>query len=532
MSEKLEIAAGNTPGASPPIGLGQWFAQRAERSPSRRALSFEGRHWTYAEMKAEIDRIAAVLEDSGVVAHSRVAYLGFTHPTYYFTLFAAASLGAIFVPLTFRLAGPELAHIINDAQPHTLLVGTEHLAVIEGVRSQLACERYWCAHGETTDESLLPCIANATNAIPVRTKPPVEVRAEDVAVIMYTSGTTGRPKGAMLTFGNLWWNNIADLYTLDVRPDDVMLLFGPLFHVAGLNAVNLALFMKGGHIVLHRHFEPGAILADIVREKITMFGAVPAMMLFLTRHPAFAQTDLSGVRIVFGGGAPFPEPLLKLLAAQGIAVQQGYGLTETSAVATMLTEEYALSKLGSVGKPHLLSQVRLIDGAGEVIDAPMMRGEICVRGPNVIPGYWRQPEATRAAIDDDGWLRTGDVGYMDSDGFLFVCDRVKDMILSGGENIYPAELESVLFAHPAVAEVAIVGEDDEDWGERVVAVVALKSGCSLALEELTDFCEGKLARYKLPRRLVVLPSLPRNAVGKVLKFQLRNSIKLPSPPPA
>jgi fatty-acyl-CoA synthase len=257
-----------------------------------------------------------------------------------------------------------------------------------------------------------------------------------------------------------------------------------------------------------------------------MFG-VPAMFLFMSQHPAFDGADLTSLRTLICGGAPVPEPLIKLYNGRGIPIQQGYGLTETSPAVSFLGPEYSLAKLGSAGRTPMFVEVQIVDAEGTTISEPRLRGEICTRGPHVMKGYWNRPDATRQAIDNEGWFHTGDVGYVDEDGFLFIADRVKDMVISGGENVYPAEVESVLYEHPAVAEVAVIGVPDDRWGEAVAAVVALKPGASLTLDELRDFGGKSLARYKLPSQLHVVEVLPRNPAGKVLKYELRERVKRP-----
>ena len=508
----------------PAIGLGQWLAERADRDAQRPALSFEGRTWRYGELQNEVERMAAVLQAGGVGEGTRVAYLGFNHPMFFFGLFAAARLGAIFVPLNFRLTGPELEYIINDAGAQTLIVDAHHVGAIEPVRTRLVCQTFWLAHGErpaTATAADWPDLGAALREAQALKRPAVAVDQNDVALIMYTSGTTGQPKGAMLTHGNFWWNHVNELLTIGSSSNDVLLVFAPVYHIGGLNVMTLTTLLMGGHVVLQRQFDPGAVLRDLVAYQVRKVFVVPAMLLFISQHPDFARADLSTLKLISCGGAPCPEPLLQLFNARGIAVQQGYGLTETAALATTLTAEWAASKLGSVGKPPLLTQVRALDANDQVITEPGARGEICVRGQNVTRGYWNKPEATAAALDDQGWFRTGDVGYFDADGFWYICDRVKDMIISGGENVYPAEVESVLHAHPAVAEVAVIGAPDEKWGETVLAVVALKPGQTLTLESLQDHASQSLARYKIPRRLELLPALPRNPTGKILKYQLR-----------
>jgi fatty-acyl-CoA synthase len=504
----------------PAIALGQWITERAERAPQRPALTFRGSTWSYGELVERVDRLAGLLRQQGVAAGDRVGLLAFNHPMFLVALFAASKAGAIFVPLNFRLTGAELEFIINDAGIHTLIVGPDHQEVINPVRNALTCARYYGFDGNAEGwPAIEPAMGQAMPLADAAT--PAQ---DDVAMLMYTSGTTGRPKGSMMSVGNIWWNNVSELLTLDVLSTDVLLTFAPLFHVGGLNVLTLTSLLKGAHVVLHPGFDPAQIVADVPRYKVSIMFAVPSMLLFLSQYPGFETADMSSVRSISVGGAPCPEGLLRFFNGRGIGVHQGYGLTETAAMATFLTPEWCWAKMGSVGKPPILTQLRLIDGAGHAITAPHVRGEICVRGMNVTLGYWNQPDATREAIDNDGWFRTGDIGFVDEDGFYTVCDRVKDMIISGAENIYPAEVESVLYEHPAIAEVAVVGQPDATWGERVVAVAALKPGAQLTLETLQEFASARLARYKVPRQLRLVPALPRNPTGKILKYRLREQL--------
>ncbi len=285
--------------------------------------------------------------------------------------------------------------------------------------------------------------------------------------------------------------------------------------------LTLLTLQKGGEVVIEPAFDPGKTIAAIERHRVTTMFGVPAMFLFMSQHPNFASADLSSVRSFVCGGAPCPKPLLILYNSRNLPMHQGYGLTETAPMVSFLPPEFALSKLGSSGIPPLFTDVKLVDGEGRTVQKALDRGEICVRGPHVTPGYWRKPEATAAAIDKDGWFHTGDIGYCDDEGMLYIADRIKDMIISGGENVYPAEVELILAAHPAIAEAAVVGAPDPNWGEIPVAFVALKAGCELDLEGLREFAGKSLARYKLPARLEIRAALPRNATGKILKYQLR-----------
>jgi fatty-acyl-CoA synthase len=497
---------------TPDIGLANWFHERALRTPERKALHFEGRLWTYGEMQREIEDGAARLAALGIGKGDRLAFLGHNQPMFLFAMFAAARLGAIFVPLNFRLTGPELAFIIEDCAASLLIVDETHRSVIEPQLGRLP--------------SLKAVVAAETPARWTENTPPTSpapARENDVALIMYTSGTTGRPKGAMLTHGNIWWNNASSMHTLDALTDDVTIVCAPIFHIGGLNVTTLIAFQKGALVVLQRTFDPGRVLADIAAHRVTMMFGVPAMFLFMAQHPNFAETDFSSVRLLIVGGAPCPVPVLKTYLARGVSMQQGYGLTETSPMVSFLAPERALTKVGSSGRTPMFVEVKIVDSENRPVAAPGAQGEILVRGPNVFKGYWGQPEATTKAIDPEGWFHTGDAGFLDEEGFLTISDRIKDMIISGGENVYPAEVESELMRHPAIAEVGVIGEPDAQWGERILAVVALKPGASLTLDELRAFAATSVAQYKLPKRMEIVPALPRNATGKILKFQLRQT---------
>ena len=354
---------------------------------------------------------------------------------------------------------------------------------------------------------------------------PDPVAADEIAALMYTSGTTGRPKGVMLTHANLWWNNTNLMHLWDVLASDVTLVSSPLFHIAGLNVTIPTTWRMGGEVVLHRAFDPQTSLDDISRYRVsTLFGA-PTMFHMMSRLPGFDSADLSSVRVIVCGGAPVPDTLIKRFHERGIAMLNGYGLTETAPSAAFLTAEYALSKLGSIGQPPMLSEIKIVGYDGATVAEPGVSGEICARGPNVTKGYWNKPEETAQAIDAEGWFHTGDIGYLDADGFLYLVDRLKDMVVSGGENVSSVEVENALQEHPAVTEVAIIGVPDERWGEAVVAVTVLTSGQSVTLAELREFGGRSLARYKLPTRLHVVGTLPRNPAGKILKYELRKEFR-------
>jgi fatty-acyl-CoA synthase len=500
-----------------PQGLAEWLRRRALRAPERPALTFDGSTWCYGEFQRRIERMAAMLAAGGVGRGDRVALLAHNDPLMLVLLFACARIGAILVPLNVRLSGAELVGIVSDAEAHSFICDARNRALAEGIRDRLGCRRWLLASEPLAGwESLEQALDAAPISVPAANGAP-----DDIVTLMYTSGTTGRPKGVMLSNGNYWTNNLNWLLTSDYTSDDVTLNTAPLFHVGGLCVVLLVTFMAGGHNILHDGFDAGRFLADIERHRVTVSFTVPAMMLFASQHPAFAATDLSSLRMIVAGGAPVPEPLLATYAARGVPVSQCYGMTEATAGVTFLETERAKVKLGSCGRPGMLTEVRLIDMDGRVISESDVAGELCMRGGNVTQGYWRLPDATAQALDADGWFRSGDVARRDADGFYTICDRTKDMIISGGENVYSAEVESVLYGHPAVAEVAVIGIPDEKWGETVLAVIVPKAGQVPTLDALRDFAAQQLARYKLPRALVLVEALPRNSNGKVQKPELR-----------
>lgn len=505
--------------ARPPVDLGSWIARRGAISAARRAVTFGDTTWTYSEFLDRIDRLAADLVAGGMRPGDRVGYVGVNHPDFLTTMFAASRAGAVFVPLNFRLTSAELEYILTDAGVHTLIADADRAAIVEPVRASSGLRR---AIALAPVDGWEHCETLIQQQDPI--SDPRSHNDDDLALIMYTSGTTGRPKGAMLTHGNLFWNNMNALLSLDTLSTDVSLVAAPLFHIGGLNVTTLLTLQKGGELVILPAFDPTAVLQLIEKHRVTTMFGVPAMFLFMSQVPAFETADLSSVRQFTCGGAPVPEALISLYNSRNIPFCQGYGLTETAPLALVMGIDDTARKIGAAGHHILpLSEVALLgpDGA-HVPDG--QRGEVCVRGPQVTTGYWQNPAATSAAIDADGWFHTGDVGEQDADGYVTVVDRVKDMVITGGENVYPAEVESVLYKHPAVAEIAVIGTPHEKWGEAVTAIVALKPDATLTLEEAREFARDSLAPYKLPLSLHIVDALPRNPAGKVLKFQLRERV--------
>ncbi|WOX21316.1 long-chain fatty acid--CoA ligase [Streptomyces solicathayae] len=496
-------------------GIGSWPARRNRRTPRRTALLHEGRSFDYATLHDRSTRLAHALRGAGVERGDRVAFLGPNHPSYLETLFAAGNLGAVFVPLNTRLAVTELAYQLTDSGSRVLVHARQpdgkiaELVSATGTATLLSVEGE--GPGRVYEESLAAASAEPLDE---------EVGHDDVCIIMYTSGTTGRAKGAVLTHGNVLWNSLNVVVDTDVAGDEVALVSAPLFHTAALNMSCLPTLLKGGTVLLESSFDPSRTLELVERHRVTGMFGVPTMYDAIAAAPGWASADLTSLRTLLCGGAPVPSRTARAYLDRGLAFVQGYGMTETAPGALVLDRGDSLSRAGSAGVPHFFTDVRVLLPSGEEA-APGEKGEIVVSGPNVTPGYWNLPEATAAAFRDGGRFRSGDVATVDADGYVTLVDRLKDMIISGGENIYPAEVEDALLAHPDVAEAAVIGVPDPTWGEVGRAVVVLRSGTSPTAEQLLTHLEGLLARYKLPRSFVLVPELPRNAAGKLLKAPLR-----------
>ncbi|WP_225804412.1 long-chain fatty acid--CoA ligase [Streptomyces sp. NK15101] len=495
-------------------GIGSWPARRDRKSPRRTALLYEGRAIDYAELHERCTRLAHVLRGAGVERGDRVAFLGPNHPAYLETLFAAGLLGAVFVPLNTRLAVPELLHQLTDSGSTVLVHAGQpadrvtELAAGAGLAAVLAVDG---GPGAPYEELLA-----AASTEPVDE----EVGHEDVCLIMYTSGTTGRSKGAVLTHGNIVWNSLNVLVDTDLAGDEVALVAAPLFHTGALNMSCLPVLLKGGTVLLEASFDAGRALRLIERHRVTCMFGVPTMYDAMAAAPGWAGADLTGLRNLLCGGAPVPGRTTRAYLDRGLAFVQGYGMTETAPGALILDRTDSVSRAGSAGVPHFFTDVRVLLPSGEEA-APGEKGEVVVAGPNVTPGYWNLPEATAAAFRDGGRFRSGDVATVDEDGYVRLVDRLKDMIISGGENVYPAEVEDALLGHPDVAEAAVIGVPDARWGEVGRAVVVPRAGATVTEGELIAHLEGRLARYKIPKSVVLAPDLPRNATGKLLKAPIK-----------
>ena len=488
--------------------LGRWIRDRARTTPQRVAIDFGGRRVTYRELDESSERLAFGLRDAGLRRGDRVATLTGNSPEHVATLFACAKAGFVLVPLSWRLSPAELAFQLDDSQPAVLFVENEYSALADASLAEAA----WRPKRSSMQE-----LGGGGQRVEA------EVADDEPLFLIYTSGTTGKPKGALLTHANCFWTNLGFDLATGVSGEDVALQVLPQFHCGGWNVQPLLTWWKGGTVVLERSFDPARCLALIEEKRVTTIMGVPAIYLFMSQEPAFEEADLSSLRRAVVGGAPMPEALLETWRARGVEIVQGYGLTEAAPNVLCLPAEDAVRKQGYAGRPYPYVEVALRDPeSGRLLDGPG-EGELVVRGPNVFAGYWRNPEASEAALSD-GWLLTGDVADRDDEGYFRIRARLKDMYISGGENVYPAEVEAVLHEHPAVADAAVVAVADERWGEAGVAVVVLAPGAAAEEDELLEHCRARLARFKVPRGVRFIDELPRSGMGKVLKDELRDLI--------
>jgi fatty-acyl-CoA synthase len=491
--------------------LERWADHRADAV----AIGFEGRTWTYRELaSATVGTASALSTQLDVLPGDRVAYCGLNRPELLIALFACARLGAIFVPLNWRLTPHELSITLADADARVLIGDEDLVAAIDARRAQLPALR---------DVVNVDAMFNGVD-MAVTAGPGPRGRLEDPVLIVYTSGTTGRPKGAVLTQAALAANAINATHFQDLTSADHALTVIPMFHVGGLNIQTVPLLLGGGRVTIHRRFDAAAWLADVEAVRPTLSVLVPATLQAVQRDRAWATVDLSSLRLIVTGSSAVPVPLIEAFHARGVPVAQMYGSTETAPIAVHQRADTAMRFLGSTGVAATLCELRIVDGDDDdvTVGSP---GEVLVRGDNLFSGYWRAPAATAASelIDGDGcrWFRTGDIGYIDGDGQLVISDRKKDMIISGGENIYPAEIELALADCPGVVEAAVVGQPDDRWGEVPVAVIVTEASAHVDVAAVQAWLVDRLAPFKRPRTIVFVDSLPRNAMGKVLKHEVK-----------
>ncbi len=504
------------------INIGFWISKNARLYPEKKALICAGRAVTYREMDQRVNRLANALSAMGLVAGDRVAALMLNSIEYIELLFACAKRGMVFVPLNFRLSVPELQFILEDCSPRVLFhdpvfakqadeLGSAVGALQRRVSTPLA--------GSGEYDALL---ASAADAEALDEK----AGGDDLLLIMYTAGTTGRAKGVMLSHHNCFFQTVNG-WAFGNSPDAVTLVVLPLFHVGGLNGSVTPMIHIGATTILIPKFDPADVLERVERWKVVGIMAVPTVYQMLLDHPDFEKRDLSSLSVLLSGGAPLPLSLLETYHSRGFEMRQGYGLTEASPGVTGMGPGDCRRKPGTVGKRCLYTEVEVIDENGQILP-PGQTGEVVCKGPNIMLGYWNLPEETARTIVD-GWLRTGDLGHFDEDGFLTIAGRKKEMIISGGENVYPAEIEQLLTNHPDVGMAAVVGIKDDKWGEVPVAFVTPAPGRKPAPEALLDYLGPRLARFKMPRQVIVRDALPVSAAGKILKRQLAEELTRTEP---
>jgi fatty-acyl-CoA synthase len=498
--------------------VGDWLSKWATYTPQRVALvdAATGQRTTFGDLSERVLRLAEAMHRRlGINQGDRVAIWSHNCVEYLELFFATAKLGAILVPVNHRLAGGEIAYILSHSGARVLFCGEEFQQAVVPVLSATAIEHLVPLADNAGTASFEGLIADGDAAA----VPAVTVGLDDALCIMYTSGTTGRPKGAILTHGSVTWNAVNTQVGWDLTRDDVGLANAPFFHTGGLNVLVTPLLHRGGTVVVMRQWDATEALRLIERERCTVVFGVPTMCQMMLDSPAFATTDLSSLKFIITGGAPCPIPLIEAWAERGIVFKQGYGLTEAGPNCFTLDAADAVRKAGSVGFPNFHVDVRIVDDEGHDVGAGET-GELLIAGPHVFGGYWQQPDETAKALVD-GWLHTGDLVQRDADGYTTIVDRKKDMIISGGENIYPAEIEKLLHTHPAIREAAIIGVPDSKWGEVGRALIVTTPDAELDEAGVLAYLSGNLARFKLPKSVIFVSELPRNASGKLLKPELR-----------
>nr|VFK23241.1 MAG: fatty-acyl-CoA synthase [Candidatus Kentron sp. LPFa] len=503
------------------MNAGSLLRTRASLTPHREALLelATGRRFTFAQLNLRANRLADSLRKRlGIQEGDRVSILAHNSVAYVDLFYAVGKIGAILTPLNWRLVGQELAYIVNDCRPRVLFVGADFVEIADEISAMMpdcrivGLEDANIPGAPSYDEIL----ASGSEAEPEF----VNRSHETPYCLLYTSGTTGLPKGAIIPHRQILWNCINTLASWGLTEHDVSPIFVPLFHAGGLFAFLTPLFYVGGRIVLARSLEVDESLRTIQRERCTVILGVPTIYRMWLDSPAFPQADFRHVRWFVSGGAPCPKTLIDAWReAKGVIFRQGYGLTEVGANCFTMTDEESVPKTGSVGKPIFHSRMRIVDDKNEDLPAGEV-GELIIAGPHVCSGYWNNPDATAKAIRD-GWFHTGDMAYRDSDGFHYIVGRFKDMIISGGENIYASEVEAAFLEHPDVAEAALIGQPDEKFGEVGLMIIVSRANTSPTAEELLQTCEGKLARYKIPKRVIFTDALPYSPYGKVQKTALR-----------
>lgn len=499
--------------AVPRYGAASWLAKRAFLDGGREALVEGEKRFTYAQLDERVTRLANALREMRIARGDRVATCCVNCAEFVEVFFATARIGAMLVPLNWRLAPGELDYQLRDAGARVLFTAPEQAALVARLAADLPLERR-VAFGPDYED----LIARASPEAPPEA---LQAGFADPHLVLYTAGTTGRPKGAVLTHANTFWNSVNMATPVGITPFDTTITTLPMFHSGGVGLYTVPTLHIGGRVVVIRSFDPAELLRLVRAYGVRLVFGVPAIWLELLKREDFDAAHCPSLRLCVSGGAPHPMAVIDGVAERGFTFLQGYGLTETAPGGTLMPVADWRRKAGSAGKPALHVELRVVAEDGRLC-APDEIGEVQFSGPNVFAGYWGDPQATADAFTPDGWFRTGDLGRLDAEGFLALVDRKKDMVITGGENVYSAEVEDALFAHPAVAEAAVIGVPDPKWGESVFAVVVLRPGAAATADDLIAHSQARLAKYKTPKAVAFVDALPRNAAGKVLKRDLRD----------
>ncbi|MDX1733618.1 MAG: long-chain fatty acid--CoA ligase [Halioglobus sp.] len=511
------------------VNIGEFLATRTFLNPHKEALYDvdSDRRLTYTELNERTNRCCNGLLEFGLQKGDRVALLSHNRHEFAESFFGPTKAGLVIMPLNWRLTAEELSFILKDGGATTIIFDGEFTPVVEQIRAMGAdgsdLANFVCIGPDNTPDWAIDYDAMLERSSPE--EPGVKAGPDDNIFIMYTSGTTGHPKGVVHTHNTLMWGLLTFNATADTHFNDRYLLVMPMFHVGALTPLISSVYL-GTTLVMCRSFDPVKTWELIEQERITTSLAVPAMLNFMLQVPDYERYDWSSVRYFASGAAPVPASLIETYMAMGIQINQIYGMTETCGPACMIGPDDAVAKIGSTGKAFFHTDVRIVDADGND-QPPGEPGEVWVRGPHIMKEYWKRPDATAETIVD-GWLHTGDIASWDEERFVTIQDRMKDMIISGGENIYPAEVENVLLQHPDIADVAVIGQQSAKWGESPVAVI-VPAGESVDEAALLAYCEGKLARFKIPKGVVVVDAIPRNPSGKILKRILREQFPGPAP---
>lgn len=493
------------------INLSSFIAFHAQRTPDRPALKYRGEEISYAEFDARVRKVAGWLAARGIGPGDVVAVLMKNSAAFLELVFATSHLGAVFLPINFRLSRDEVGYIVGNAGARLLIVDEELAESAAGAAIVVL---------NASAQQSVTHLAGDTPPAPMHVCAP-----SDLMRLMYTSGTTDRPKGVMLSYENFYWKSADQTIALGLSADTRLLVVGPLYHVGALDLPGIAVLWHGGFIAIQRNFEPETALAAIADDKLNAAWFAPVMTTAMLTCPSRERYDVSSLKWAIGGGEKTPEVRIRAFSEyfRNARYIDAYGLTETFGGDTFMDAGREIEKIGSTGRAIAHVEIEIRDEEGNPLPANI-NGEICLRGPKITKGYWKDPDKTASAFFDD-WFRSGDIGYLDDDGFLFLTDRRKDMIISGGENIASSEVERVIYELPGVREVAVIGLRDARWGEKPVAVVVLADGVTLELPALTDHCRTRLASFKVPKQLIIRDVLPRNPSGKILKRVLRAELE-------